>query len=50
MYTPEHDHRRRRSALLTTAFLIAAAIAIGYLVLIWYEAVPVATTLPRAPG
>lgn len=36
-----------RRGLLVLAFVIAAAIALGYLVLIWQEAVPVATTLPR---
>lgn len=40
----------RRRALLVAAFVIAALITLGYVVLIWQEAVPAATTLPRANG
>ncbi len=40
----------RRRALLVAAFVIVAMIALGYAVLIWNEAVPAATTLPRAPS
>ncbi len=36
-----------RRGLLVAGFVIAAAITLGYVVLIWQEAVPVATTLPR---
>lgn len=36
-----------RRGLLVLAFVIAAAIALGYVALIWQEAVPLAPTLPR---